>query len=268
MDINNHTFAICAYEQSPYLQECIDSIINQSIKSAVICTTSTPNDYINDMCTQNNIPLYINHIKGGLASDWNYAYNKAETQLITLAHQDDVYDPDFLRQTLESLRKSRKPLIAFTNYYEIRDGKAITSNRLLRTKRRMCTPWRVRPFQASRFIGRRIFMFGNPICCPSVTLVKENLHSKKEMFNTEYKVNCDFLMWVESRDLPGEFVYCPHQLMGHRIHSESETTNRIADSTRSIEDLNILRMLSPEPLAKLIYKKYIKSQSSNILRDS
>lgn len=29
-DINtNHTFAICAYKESPYLEECIQSLMNQ-----------------------------------------------------------------------------------------------------------------------------------------------------------------------------------------------------------------------------------------------
>ena len=42
----NHTFVICAYKESPYLEECIQSLMNQRIKSNVIITTSTPNVYI------------------------------------------------------------------------------------------------------------------------------------------------------------------------------------------------------------------------------
>ena len=42
----NHTFAICAYKESKYLEECILSVLNQTIKSNVIICTSTPNDYI------------------------------------------------------------------------------------------------------------------------------------------------------------------------------------------------------------------------------
>jgi len=264
MDTNKHTFAICAYKKCLYLRDCIDSIKNQSVKSKIICTTSTPNDYISDICNEYDIPLYINPDQHGIAADWNFAYSQADTPIVTLAHQDDEYDPDFLKHSLEYMGKAKNPLMVFTGYYEIRDGNKTMSNKLLRVKRMMCAPWRIRAFWSSRFVGRRIFMFGNPIMCPTVTYAKENLPDR-QLFNVEYKNNCDWLAWVDMRDLKGEIVYCPKLLLGHRIHADSETTNRIADNVRSEEDIQILRMLSPEPIAKLIHKYYIKGQSSNTL---
>ena len=44
-----HTFVICAYKESEYLEECIKSIKNQSIKSKVIITTSTDNLFIREL---------------------------------------------------------------------------------------------------------------------------------------------------------------------------------------------------------------------------
>jgi len=196
-----------------------------------------------------------------MAADWNFAYKQAETPYVTIAHQDDVYEPDFLKCTLEYLNKAKKPLIAFTGCYEIRDGVKVMSNMLLKIKRIMSSPWRFRVFGRSRFFTRRIFMFGNPICCPSVTFVKTNLPD--EPFNAEFNNNCDWLAWAEFRDLPGEFVYCPEKLMGHRIHGDSETTNRISDNTRNIEDKIMLRMFAPKPVAWLIHRFYVKGQKSN-----
>jgi len=260
-----HTFVICAYKETAFLKDCIESIRNQSVQSPIICATSTPNELVSSICAQYGIPLRVNPVQAGTASDWNFAYEQADTPLVTLAHQDDIYEPDFLKLTLEYLSRAKKPLIAFTKYYEIRDGVQTLSNRLLRIKRIMCLPWRVRAFWASRFIGRRIFMFGNPIMCPTVTIVKENLEGIT-VFRKGYKGTTDYLAWVEVRDLPGEFVYCPTLLLGHRIHIESETSNSIADNTRSKEDLEILSMLSPKPIAKLIHSFYVKSQSSNVVR--
>ena len=45
----DHTFAICAYKESEYLEECIKSIKKQSLKSNIIMVTSTPNDFIKNM---------------------------------------------------------------------------------------------------------------------------------------------------------------------------------------------------------------------------
>ena len=265
MESNTHTFVICAYKESAHLRDCIESIINQSVQSPIICATSTPNEYVSSICAEYDIPLIVNPVQAGTASDWTFAYDQADTPLVTLVHQDDIYEPDFLKLTLKYLNRAKKPLIAFTNYYEIRDGEKTLSNRLLRIKRVMCSPWLIRAFWASRFVGRRIFMFGNPIMCPTVTLSKENLKGTT-VFDKEYKGSCDFIAWVVVRDLPGEFVYCPTLLLGHRIHIESESSNRIADNTRSREDLKILLMLSPKPIAKLIHSFYVKSQGSNTVR--
>ena len=57
----NHTFVICAYKESPYLEECIQSLMNQRIKSNVIITTSTPNVYIERLAEKYQIPVKINN---------------------------------------------------------------------------------------------------------------------------------------------------------------------------------------------------------------
>ena len=45
-EFKNHTFVICAYKESQYLEECIESIKKQNVKSNVIMTTSTPIEFI------------------------------------------------------------------------------------------------------------------------------------------------------------------------------------------------------------------------------
>ena len=55
-----HTFVICAYKESEYLEECILSLKNQTIESTIIMETSTPNDYIVDLAKKYEIPLYTN----------------------------------------------------------------------------------------------------------------------------------------------------------------------------------------------------------------
>ena len=55
-DINtNHTFAICAYKESPYLEECIQSLMNQTVKSDILIATATPSKYIDDIAAKYNL---------------------------------------------------------------------------------------------------------------------------------------------------------------------------------------------------------------------
>ena len=52
---NDHTFAICAYKESPYLEECILSLKNQTVKSNIIMATSTPNEWIQGLAEKYEI---------------------------------------------------------------------------------------------------------------------------------------------------------------------------------------------------------------------
>ena len=55
----NHTFAICAYKESPFLEECIQSLLGQTIPSTIIIVTSTDNAYIQNMAEKYHLELFI-----------------------------------------------------------------------------------------------------------------------------------------------------------------------------------------------------------------
>ena len=49
-EFKNHTFVICAYKESPYLEACIRSLKKQTVASAICLATSTPSDYLKNIC--------------------------------------------------------------------------------------------------------------------------------------------------------------------------------------------------------------------------
>ncbi|MDO4344844.1 MAG: glycosyltransferase [Eubacteriales bacterium] len=260
-----HTFAVCAYKESPYLERCLDSLRAQTIKSNIIIVTSTPNDYIEKMAARYQIPYYINHGEKGITQDWNFAYAKAKTKTkyITIAHQDDVYDAGYLEEALKRLGRAKKPLIFFCDYYEIRDGRRVTKNKLLGIKRLMLLPLRLELLQGSRWVRRRILSLGSPICCPSVTFAAEYL--PEAVFAHHYRVCEDWEAWEKLSKLKGEFVYSPQALMGHRIHADSETSAAIDDHTRTREEYEMFCKFWPVPVAKMISGIYASGQKSNQL---
>ena len=86
-----HTFAICAYGDSPYLETCIRSLKRQSEKTEIILCTSTTSQYVKETAKRYQIPVYVREGKSGIQEDWNFAYEMAEGDYVTLAHQDDMY---------------------------------------------------------------------------------------------------------------------------------------------------------------------------------
>ena len=170
-----HSFVICAYKESPFLEECIQSLEKQTVKSTIKMVTSTPNEYIADMAKKHNIELIVNEGQGGIVQDWNFGYKQIDTPYVTIAHQDDVYFPEYTETLLKEFERSKHPLIFFTDYWELRNGEYVKENKLLKVKRIMLIPLKTRLFFNSRFVRRRILSFGSPICCPSVGYVRANL---------------------------------------------------------------------------------------------
>lgn len=257
------TFVICAYKESKYLEECIRSLVNQTVNTNIIAVTSTPNQYIADICNKYHIPLYTNDGEKGIAEDWNFGYSMVKTKLATIAHQDDVYKPEYAETLINGINASKKTLIAFSDYGELRDGAIVEENHLLSVKRILLSPLRIKGFQDSKFVRRRVLSMGNPICCPAVTYVKQNLPDK--IFESHFMSNVDWQTWEVISKMKGAFVYVPEVLMYHRIHENSTTSEIIAENDRTKEDYEMLCKFWPKWIARMIEHFYKQGEKSNQL---
>lgn len=261
---NKHTFVICAYKESPYLEECIISLKKQTMRSRIIMITSTPNEHIISLAKKYDIEFFVNTGEHGIVQDWNFGYSKCKTPYITISHQDDVYFPDYARRAVSYLEHSKCPLIYFSDYCEIRNGKKVTQNQLLKVKRLLLYPLRIKAFRRSRFIRRRSLSLGNGICCPAVTFAVENLPNP--VFSIHFRSDEDWEAWEKISKLKGEFLYDSSIQMGHRIHEGSETSVILGDKARVREDYEMFCKFWPKWMAKILVKFYAQSEKSNKMR--
>lgn len=258
---NDHSFVICAYKENPHLEDTIKSLLNQTVKSNIYLSTSTPNDYIKNICEKYKIKMFINPNPKSAGSDWNYAYNSVTTNLVTIAHQDDVYEPTFLEETLEKMNGIDDVIICYSDYYELKMGKREDTNTLLKIKRIMNWPLKFKFFTKSKFVRRRILSFGCPICCPAVTFNKK--YAGEDVFDIHYINSCDYKTWCDLAEHKGRFIYLDKPLIAHRIYAESATSKNLEDKIRQKEDLEIFSLYWPRWVAKLINKIYASSEKSN-----
>lgn len=261
--MEKHIFALCAYGESQYLEDCIKSLKNQTVSSKIILATATPNEYIRGLCEKYSIPMFVNDGEHGITQDWNFAYAHADAEYVTITHQDDIYCEKYAENMIKLLDGAKNPIIFFSDYGELRNGKEVNENRLLNTKRIMLLPLRLKLFRNSRFVRRRILSLGSPICCPSVTFVKNNC--PEVIFLHGYRAAEDWQAWELLSKRRGAFVYCKDIMMYHRIHEDSETTKIIGDNARTTEDLEMFKKFWPQPIAKLLAKLYSHSEASNSL---
>ena len=258
-----HTFVVCAYRESPYLEECVRSLLSQDeTGSRIVLATGTPNDHIYDVADRYAIPVLVNPAGSqGLGADWNFALSCADTDLVTLAHQDDLYLPGYRHAVVSAAESCSHPLILFTDYGERRNDSDVYDNRLLRVKRTLLSPLKNRRHWKSVFLRRRALSLGSAICCPAVTLCVKNLPSP--VFSNDMRSNIDWAAWERISRMPGEFAYIARPLMLHRIYAGSTTSAVLTDNGRRAEDLQVFRRFWPEPVAKLIEHFYQSGEESN-----
>ena len=262
-DARDHTFAVCAYKENPYLESTVQSLLNQSMASSVIISTSTPNAYIETVAQKLDVPMVVNPNPHYAGDDWNYAYDAADTPLVTVAHQDDYYESGFAAAILGAANQydADELQVLFTDYYEIRDGERVDSNMLLAIKRMMNSPFKHAALNGSRFVKKRVLSFGNPVCCPAMTMVKRNLGPS--VFDTTLRDSCDYKTLVELAFRGGRFVYVPQRLVGHRIYAGSATSKNLGEGIRQPENVEIMSMLWPPSVARAIARVYALSEKSN-----
>lgn len=259
--MNIHTFVVLAYKKSSKLESCIKSVLNQSIKTNVVIATSTPNQYIENIAKKYKLKMLINKETNGIGNDFDFASNCMDTKLITIAHQDDIYNFDYAKEVIEKYKKFPDALIIFTDYYEIKNNKEEKSNINLKIKRILLFPLRFHRLSGLKIIKRSALRFGNSICCPAVTFVKKNV--PKEKFTCKFKCDVDWYAWEKISKNKGKYIYIPKKLMGHRIHEDSTTTKIIENNIRTEEDLEMFKKFWPTWFAKKINRLYAKSENNN-----
>ena len=248
-------FIIPAYGESPYLEECIQSLQNQTVTTDIVVTTSTPNAYIEKLAHQYKIPILVNNHGGSIAADWNFALSCASQPLAALTHQDDLYDKNFARNTIQFFSKHKDVAILFTDSREMinNQSKILIRRELIKLMIRKCA------FLFSRVISKpsqyfRLLAFGCAIPCASV--VYNLKHIQNMTFSNHLSVNLDWDFWCQIAKARKKIGYLPGFYLTHRIHGEAETQKAKTELRRHKEDAIIFSYFWPPFLVKWIGRLY------------
>jgi len=251
-----------AYKDSPFLSECLDSLKNQTLESKIYICTSTPSAFINEIAKKYSVEVFVTESGKGISNDWNFGLQMAKTKYVTLAHQDDLYMPEYTERCINIIEKFDDALICFTGYSEIVDKKDRSGTLLLRVKSFML--WFFMPAKKnirSKFWKKKLLSLGSPIATPSVLYNRDNLSSFQ--FSSEFSISVDWDAWYRMATMDGRFVYVNKTLLKHKIHTDSATTAGLVANLRQSEDLRMFKRYWPGFLAKVLAKFYARSYKSN-----
>ena len=255
-----HTFVISAYQDSPYLESCIRSLIGQSVKSDIILCTSTPSEFIRMMAEKYDLPVYIREAgetEQGIGYDWNFAYSMADTELVTIAHQDDIYHHDYTKVLLETKEKYPDMSLFTTASVSIRNGKLVEYGGIEIIKKLLRTPLRIPAMNDHPWVKKAAITLGNPVICPSCTYDKTVCGDKIFDENLHFVLDWDALCSLAEKK--GRWICIEKPLIMYRVHTDSATGEAIHSSLRESEEAEMFDRLLPKPAADVIKKLYKKS---------
>lgn len=254
-----HAFAVCAYGQSPYLEACIRSLKGQSVPSLLMICTSTPSAFLDDIARRYGIPVYVRDGESSIGADWNFAYETAAgcAELVTLAHQDDIYMRDYTKTLLEMKRRYTDMSIFMTGSATAVEHRLAGPGLVGCVKRILRLPLSLPQLCDRASVKRAALMLGNPVICPSCTYVPEMCGH--DIFDAGYRFVLDWDMLERMAGRPGRWICVEKPLIIYRVHRDAATGQCIRDHTREREESEMFDRLLPDPAAEIVKRLYRKS---------
>lgn len=253
-----HTFAVCAYGDSPYLEACLSSVKSQTVPSEILISTSTPSDFIFRMGEKYGVPVRV-RTEGarGIGADWNAAFQAASGEFVTLAHQDDIYSRHYTERLLAAA--GRYPdLVLFTGKsVTLKNGRAQRSGEIELVKEFLRLPLRFRNLTHITEVKRLALRFGNPIICPSCAYRKDACPEKPFREDLQFVLDWQFL--YEFAAAGGRWISDERPLILYRVHGGAATKACIEDHVREREEAEMFRKVLPAFAAKHILSLYRRS---------
>lgn len=257
-----HTFVICAYKESQFLEDCIRSLRAQIVKSDIKIATSTPNEYIYNIAKKYNIEVFVNNLEkseeiSNIGNDWQFAYNIAETELVTIAHQDDIYLKNYTRDLLKYKKKYPDMILFTTSSITLKNGKIKMLGKVEIIKKILRLPIRCNELNSLSIVKRLAITFGNPIIAPSCAYDKRLC--PKDLFLSKFQFALDWECLLRLAQMEGRFVMSETPGICYRIHDEATTKKSIMDNSRQREESIMFDKLLPKPIASIYKKLYQNS---------
>lgn len=260
---NLHTFAICAFGDSPYLEACIRSVTMQSRPTKVILCTSTPSPYIKALAEKYHVPVFVREGESGIGADWNFAYEMADARYVTITHQDDLYGKNYVKELERVVRVYPDVTLFTTDYVTVKGQQLARGERMELVKRLLRLPLRFPGLNHLPLVKKAALCFGNPICCPACTYRKTLSGGVDQpFFNSSFRFALDWDKLITMAEEPGRFICVERPLVFHRLHPEAATNTCMKGALRFEEEERMFRRIWPEVAAGFLMKFYQKAYDS------
>ena len=249
-----HVFAVCAYGESPYLEACLRSLKAQTMPSEIIICTSTPSNFLEQMGEKYGVSVYVRQGESNIRDDWNFAWEKADGEFVTLAHQDDVYHRTYGERLKKAVLAWPDMTVFTSDYVIVKGDRLISWDKLLLVKRILRMPLRLKCASHLSQVKKLSLMLGNSICCPATTYCKKKIG--EPLICSDYSFVLDWENMLRLAERPGRWICEEKPLLCYRVHDGAATKACIRDHRREQEEREMFERFWPRPVVELLMRGY------------
>lgn len=233
------TFAIPCRDAGAHLRPLLQSLLAQSEPDvALLLVDDGSTDGSAALAREvagDRIEIHCNEAPLGIGANWNRCVELVRTPFVCLAHQDDVYERDYLARMLAALRARPDAGIAHCRATAVDgDGAPIVSP----AEAFKAHFWRHQPGEDRAAHYARLWR-GNFVCCPSVLYRTEALRAVGP-FRTDLRFALDWEWWFRLLCCGFGIVDVDATLLHYRRHDAAASRVATADRSRFVEELRVL----------------------------
>lgn len=236
MNMNELVSVIVPTYKSRYLQECLNSILQQTYKNIEIIIVD---DYSNDgtldiiksyAAIYNNIIYIESNVNQGVGASRNKGITIAGGKYIAFLDHDDLWEPNKIEVQMECLN-SNPAAGAVYCYCKFPSSDDVNRN-------------------ISNETNRELLLHGCECCMPGSMIIQADIIKQAGMFPEEREISEDLALWLEVSTVTN-FLCIPIPMYIHRKHGKHLSSQR----TPRCDELAVNRFFSRHNLDRALRKK-------------
>jgi len=235
------TICIPAHESNlAFITQAINSVLEQSVEGwqlFVVNDEQQQKESLQRLVSQYNHPrvIYKHNPKAcSMADNWNYALEQAQTDLVTLLHDDDMLAPNYVENMLLLANKFPRSACYYSGVQLINENGKTTLT-LADSVKSLISP--TKPIiHINGDSGLASLLNGCYIFCPTMCYRKSFLPATP--FNSAYSMVTDFKFYFDTLYAGHTITGTQEKLYYYRRHNQNQTAKLTQNMMRFEEEID------------------------------
>lgn len=243
------TFAIPFYKQRTYLEKAVQSVFAQTVTDwRLLISDESPAGEAAELLRKYDDPrMQISRNDGarGMAENWNRCLDIAETDLVTLLHEDDELLPWYANVMVRALARDPRAA-AMSCRARVIDAAGRTAFSFVDRFKDFLKPVGRTPCALRGPGGIADLLRGNFIMCPTVCYRRQRIGARR--FDPHWKFVLDLDFFTRLLGEGESIVVLPEVAYAYRRHTSNTTVAYTANLLRFREEVSLYERLEDRAL--------------------